>query len=208
MASETAGTPPAGAAGGDETWAHYLDADETLLWQGAPSGEVRYARKDLGVSLIGCLFLAVAIFWAVAAVIATAGTPMVFLAPLFALPFMAVGVFLIGGRFYYYAWVRRHTRYALTERRAIIATSARGRSLKSYPINADTEIDYQPGPEVTIWFAEERRRGSYRTRRDRSIHNRTYQYTVKYGFEYISDGDEVYRLMRQIQQRDAERRNA
>ena len=45
--------------------------------------------------------------------------------------------------------------------------------------------------EATIWFAEEERRT-----------NKGRRYTVKHGFEYIPDGDKVYRLIRDVQHRD------
>ena len=72
--------------------------------------------------------------------------------------------------------------------RGIIARQAWGRSLKSWPLDAGANIDYRPGAEATIYFAEEQRRG------------KNGSYTVRRGFEFIPDGDQVYRLMRAIQQ--------
>ena len=196
MAIEIPGPPPTRAAAEAESWAHYLDADEKLLWQGSPGTGVRFTGADVVVSLFGCVFLGFALFWTFMA--ATIGgetdMPMDWVFPLFGLPFIAVGAFLVFGRLFWNAHQRRHTRYALTDRRAIVARSAWSRSLKSYPIDADTQIDFRPGREATIWFAQEEKRG-----------NKGSRYTVKHGFEFIPDGDEVYRLMRQIQRQDADR---
>ncbi len=178
-----------------EGWEPYLDRGEKILWEGAPVGGIRFRASDIFTSLFGLVFGGFAIFWiTMASVITSKGNapgPFSFF-PLFGLPFLAVGAYLAFGRFFWKAYKRSKTRYALTDKRAIVATSAFGRKLKSYPITAGTRLDYEPGDPATIWFAEEERRGSKGRR-----------YTVKHGFEYILDGDDVYRLMRQIQQGEA-----
>lgn len=196
MAIEIPGPAPADTAPAAESWGHYLDLDETLLWQGAPGTGVRFGGADIAVGLFGCVFLAFALFWTFMVATLSSGTEMGGFFPLFGLLFVAVGAFLVFGRPFWNAHVRRHTRYALTDRRAIVARSAWGRSLKSYPIDEDTQIDYRPGREATIYFAQEERRG-----------NKGRRYTVRHGFEFIPDGDEVYRVMRQIQQRDRDGRD-
>lgn len=175
-----------------ESWDTYLDKGEKILWQGAPSGGLKLRASDIFQSLFGMFFLGFSIFWVVTATTMTGksnapGPVMLF--PLFGLPFVAVGAYLVFGRFFWKAYKRSKTRYALTDKRAIIATSVFGRKLESYPIGSGTRLDFEPGDPATIWFAEEERRGSKGRR-----------YTVKHGFEYIPDGDEVYRLMRQVQQ--------
>ena len=188
------GEPPAPPRRGrSEGWAPYLDRGEKLIWEGSPAGGLKIRPSDLTASFFGLFFLGFSIFWVYMASSITRDAPgsggfgLIF--PLFGLPFVAVGAYLVFGRFLWKAFVRTKTRYALTDTRAIIATNAFGRKLKSFPILADTRLDYEPGPEATIWFAEELRRG-----------NKGRRYTVRKGFEYISDADEVYRLMRRIQQ--------
>ncbi|MFQ5624190.1 MAG: aspartate carbamoyltransferase catalytic subunit, partial [Paracoccaceae bacterium] len=85
---------------------------------------------------------------------------------------------------------RRRTWYALTDRRAFVATDLplRGRRLKSYPITSEAVLDFNNEEPATIYFAQQTRRGK----------NRTYQ--VNIGFERIADGPEVYQLMRGIQE--------
>lgn len=210
MAIEIPGRNPARAAGGGDSWGDYLDPDETLLWQGAPTAGIRFGGGDVPMTLFGCVLLGFALFWIATAawmsgmmaigagmgMASGVGAGMVVF-PLFGLPFIAVGAYLAFGRLFWKAWLRRHTRYALTDRRAIIARNAWGRSLRSYPVDADTVIDFRPGREASIWFAEEERRG-----------NKGRRYTVRHGFEFIPDGHEVYRLMRQIQRQAAARRGA
>lgn len=208
MTIEIPGGAADSAAAVSDSWGHYLDSDETLLWQGAPSAGLRFARSDLVPAIIGIVLLGYLVFWSGMAASMSAlaqigqgmgmasgvGPGLVMVPIMFALPLVAIAGYLILGRPLVAAYRRRHTRYALTDRRAIVAHSAFGRSLRSYPIERDTLIDYRPGREATIWVAEEERRGAKGRR-----------YTVKHGFEFIPDGDEVYRLMRQIQRRNADR---
>lgn len=178
-----------------EGWASYLDRGETLVWEGAPAGGIRVRPSDIPTSLFGLFFFGFAVFWVLMASSmsgpSTGGAidwiGSIF--PLFGLPFVAIGAYLVAGRFLWGAYVRSQTRYALTNKRAIIARNASGRTLKSYPITADTRLELEPGDLSTIWFAEEIRRGSKGS-----------NYTVKKGFEYITDGEEVYRQMRRVQQ--------
>jgi hypothetical protein len=167
-----------------------LDRGEKLLWEGAPRAGLRFRGSDIFLSLFGCFFFAFAVFWmymASGAMGAPGGIGLVF--PLFGLPFVAVGFYLMVGRFFWDSFVRSKTRYALTNKRAIVASSAWGRKLRSWPIHAGTRLEFEPGDEATIWFAEEVKRGSK---------GRTY--TTKHGFEYVEGGDELYRLMRRVQQ--------
>ena len=176
-----------------EGWGPYLDRGERILWEGAPVRGIRVRGADIGKSLFGLFFFSFAVFWVYMASSMSRGGPgpagfgLIF--PLFGLPFVAVGAYLLFGQYFWKAYVRSRTRYALTDKRAIVATNALGRKLKSYPIGEGTRLEYEPGQEATIWFAEEERRGQKGRR-----------YTVKHGFEYVEDGDELYRLMRRVQQ--------
>lgn len=173
-------------------WNAYLDRGEKLIWEGAPLPGMRFKPSDIFISLFGTFFFAFALFWtgmAMAVPSNMGGFDLLF--PFFGLPFMVVGAYMMFGRFFWEAYVRGKTRYALTSKRAIVAQSAWRRTLKSYPIDADTRIEFQPGDAATLYFAQETKRG-----------RKGATYTVKHGFEYIRNGDEVYRMMRQIQQRE------
>ncbi len=173
-------------------WAPYLDEGEKLLWTGQPEPGLRFRGANVVKSVFGLFFLGFSVFWVVMAMTITGAGAGAFgtmglVFPLFGLPFVAVGLYLVVGHFFWEAYVRKHTRYALTGKRAFIATAVFGRKLKSYPVTKSMPLEFEPGPPDTIWFAEEDRRGSKGRR-----------YTVKRGFEMIADGDEVYRLIRRI----------
>ena len=186
MTDETVPRPKLDAGG----WAPYLDPGEELLWEGRPNTGLRFKASDIFLSLFGVVFGGFALFWIFMAASIGSGAPGAISTafPLFGLPFLVIGAYLAVGRYFWDSYVRGKTVYALTSKRGIIARSAFGRSLKSYPIRRSTEIEYQPGEEATIYFGKDEKRGKNGT------------YTVKRGFEYFEGGDKVYRLMRAIQQ--------
>jgi hypothetical protein len=192
------GAVPAGGVTAGEAWHDYLDPGERLLWTGAPAQGLRFTRAGAVGSLGGLLVLAFALFW-------TAGAGwglwtgmwreaegllrwFLILFPLFGVPFVALGLYSVAGHWFTDAARRARTRYALTDRRALIAERGVARVLTSWPIRPDTVVDYTPGPEATILFATEVTRDSDGDR-----------YTERKGFGRIADGDTVYRLIRQIQ---------
>ncbi|MGB5870288.1 MAG: aspartate carbamoyltransferase catalytic subunit, partial [Albidovulum sp.] len=98
------------------------------------------------------------------------------------------GCHMVIGQYFRAARLRRHTRYALTNRRALITSWAGKRSLKSYPIGPHTVIDYQPGTEATIYFATETTTDSDGDKSHERI-----------GFEHVPDGESAYAVIRRIQ---------
>ena len=171
-------------------WAPYLDPGEHLLWEGRPNTGLRFKPSDIFITIFGCFFGGFALFWIIMASAIGGDAPggIGYLFPLFGLPFLLIGGYLAFGRFFWDSYARSKTVYALTTKRGIIARQTFGRSLKSYPIQKRTDIEYLPGPEATIYFAKEEKQG------------KNGRYTVKRGFEHFNDGDTVYRLIRAIQQ--------
>lgn len=170
-----------------EGWTPYLDPGERLIWTGQPSDRLRVRPTDFFMVPFSLFWGGFAIFWEVSAIVMGAPWFMV----LFGLPFVAIGLYLIAGRFFWDTYVRRHTRYALTDKRAIVARSHWGRSLESYPIRPEAEIHYLPGPEASIFFD--------RTVRGAGRPHGPGRRTIRHGFEFIADGEHVYRLVRAVQ---------
>ncbi len=169
-------SPPSG-------WEGILDEDEEVLWQGRPDNRIVFRMVYLLSGALGLFFAGFAVVWMV--MVAQTGG----FAWMFGLIHFSVGLAIGIGPPLWSAWTRRHTWYTLTDRRAFIATDLplRGRRLKSYPIDDDTVLDYRDGDPPTVYFAHEMRRTKNGSRR------------VDIGFERIADGQEVYRLMRQVQ---------
>ncbi|UXX81614.1 aspartate carbamoyltransferase catalytic subunit [Roseovarius pelagicus] len=173
------------AATGADGWAGILDPGETILWQDRPDSGFTLRPSQIGITLFGMAFAGFALFWMVMASQAGGGFWM------FGLIHFSVGVGIIASALMWGPYRRRHTWYTLTDRRAFIATHLPvvGRRLKSYPITEDSVLDFQSGDLSTIIFHDERKRG------------KNGYYTVKIGFERIRDGEKVYRLMRDAQER-------
>ncbi|WP_375174829.1 aspartate carbamoyltransferase catalytic subunit [Pseudooceanicola sp.] len=165
-----------------EGWDGILMPSETILWQGRPDPSFQFGVAQAGAAAFGLLFAGFAAVWMLLA--STAGGYFW----TFGLIHFSVGVGLAFGAFLYPPWRRRHTWYTLTNRRAFIATDLpmAGRKLKSWPIHGDTEITYHDGAQATIHFANDFRQTKNGTRK------------IPIGFERITEGDEVHRLMCQV----------
>lgn len=165
-------------------WEGILDTGEKILWQGRPDGKIVFRPANIATFLFGLVFAGFALFWMIMA--SAAGG--FFWA--FGLIHFSVGLGLSFGAIFWGVFVRRYTWYTLTDRRAFIATDMpiSRRSLKSYPITDDTVLDFAPGSLASVWFYEEVRR------------NKNTSTRKKIGFERITDGEEVYRMFRDIQE--------
>ena len=113
-----------------------LAPDEKLLWAGAPPGGLRLRAADAALIPFSLMWGGFALFWE--AQVLHHGAPLLF--ALWGLPFVAVGLYLIAGRFFVDAWTRARTRYAVTSQRVLIVLSSGARSVKSLPLSALTDI--------------------------------------------------------------------
>jgi len=173
-------------------WENILDTDEKILWQGQPDGRFRLRGKNIALSIFGLFFLGFSLFWitmASTATSATGGAGLMF--PLFGLPFVLIGLYLVIGIHWFDALGRRKTHYTLTDKRAFIATGFLGKRLKSYPIDGDTVLELRPGTPGSVFFAKEIRRGKNGT------------YRIPIGFELIPDAEKVYQIFRTVQKSTA-----
>ncbi|MGP6087236.1 aspartate carbamoyltransferase catalytic subunit [Antarctobacter jejuensis] len=173
---ESGTAPPPG-------WEGLLDPGERILWQGRPGAAVRIGTGDIILMVFGIFFAGFALFWMVTA--SQAGG----IFWLFGLIHFCVGLGIILWPVLGRPYLRRHTWYTLTDRRAFIATDVplRGRQLKSFPIDADNSLTFEDRQPGSVIFASELRRsknGSHETR---------------IGFRDIEDARRVYGLMRRIQ---------
>ncbi len=94
----------------------HLLPGERIAWQGQPAGGLLLMGRDailVPFSLAWCGF---AVFWTFSVI--TSGAPIGFV--LWGMMFVAVGLFLVFGRFVLDAWLRRTTWYAVTDSRVLI----------------------------------------------------------------------------------------
>ncbi|MEC3862735.1 aspartate carbamoyltransferase catalytic subunit [Mesobacterium sp. TK19101] len=166
-------------------WDGILDPNETILWQGRPDAGLNIGPANILTAVFGTFFSGFALFWMIMAMQAGGAFWM------FGLIHFSVGIGIVVTALFGTAFVRRHTWYTLTDRRAFIATNMPviGRKLKSYPITGDTVLEFDDADLPSIWFAQDYRR----TKRGHR--------TVKRGFERLPDARTVYQSMRDIQRK-------
>lgn len=94
----------------------HLRDNERLLWHGVPDPAVVFTGEDAFLVPFSIMWCAFAIFWESG--VLSAGAPFPF--GLFGIPFVVIGLYFVAGRFFYKAYRKRRTEYAITSRRAMI----------------------------------------------------------------------------------------
>jgi len=192
-------------------WEGILATDEVILWQGRPDGQIAWRDLLSFESAFGLFFAGFATFWIAGAASITGGRTIgggiagVFsFFPLFGIPFLLVGLYLVVGRIFWDAFSRRHTWYTLTNQAAFIARDIFGRrSLKRNPIGDMSNIDLQDNTPGSVIFAQETRmRRHYSgTSNGMTRRPRTSTQIIPIGFRRIDDARHVYRIL--LDQTDA-----
>lgn len=119
-----------------------LDAGERLIWCGQPRGGVRLRPQDLYLIPFSLVWGGFAIFWEAMALHARSktGGPVGVFFPLFGLPFVAIGLYLIFGRFFADARMRARTFYGVTNERIIIVSGLFTQTTKSLQLRTLTDV--------------------------------------------------------------------
>jgi len=183
-------------------WTDMPGDGETVLWQGRP--DARIVWNDIvsaqgaagllitGISLLGLSGLGKLAFGD------GVGVNRLFAFPLFHLPFLLVGLYLMLGPIFRDAFLRGRTWYKLTNRAAYIARDIRGkRSLARYPFEEMSSPDLHDDAPGSVFFAEESRLHRYNADRHSgpSRGTRTRTVRIPIGFRRIDDAPRVYRLI-------------
>jgi len=138
------------------------------------------------MSVFGLFFLGFSAVWVGMATQMNTGEMIGYVFPLFGMPFVLVGLWLVVGHWFFDAYRRKKTRYALTSKRANIARTVFGHRMESYEIKANAPLSLVEGSTDTVNFAEKTVRGKNGT----SI--------VPIGFRYINDGRAVFNMLQAV----------
>jgi len=172
-----------------------LLSGESVLWAGRPNPGVIFHSDDWYMIPFSLLWGGFAIFWE-AGVLGylghnSKGAPSVFMA-LWGIPFVVIGQYFIWGRFFYDAWLKRRTYYAITNRRVLILQEGWKRKTSSTYLDAIPTIEREGSATGTLWFGAKYPMIAGRGQRSRSMSR------VRIGdvpvFADIDDVDSVYRL--------------
>ena len=93
----------------------YLTPGETVLWKGRPKKGRLITSQDIIMIPFSLSWCSFAFFWEFSAIQSGAPLPMV----LFGLPFIAVGLYMVFGRFFHTAHMRKQTFYVITNLKII-----------------------------------------------------------------------------------------
>jgi Bacterial PH domain len=119
-----------------------LDSGERLLWSGQSRGGIRLRGQDVFLIPFSLLWGGFAIFWEFMVLhsVSKAPGPMGVFFPLFGVPFVVIGLYLIFGRFFVDAHARARTFYGVTNERIIIVSGLFSQQTKSLQLRTLTDI--------------------------------------------------------------------
>jgi Bacterial PH domain len=119
-----------------------LDPGERLLWSGQPRGGIRLRPRDMFLIPFSLVWGGFAFFWEYMVLHATskARGPVGLVLPLFGVPFVIVGLYVIFGRFFVDARSRARTFYGVTNARIIIVSGLFAQQTKSLQLRALADV--------------------------------------------------------------------
>ena len=127
-----------------------LGPDETLLWSGRPALGVRLQAADFIMIPFSLMWGGFAFFWEFE-VVHSGHAPIFFM--LWGIPFVLIGIYLIIGRFFWDAYQRGNTYYAVTSQRLLFVRQGLGGKTTSLPLRAVAAVEVGgAGPRETITF--------------------------------------------------------
>jgi hypothetical protein len=112
----------------------FLQPGEQLLWEGGPDPRMVFARQDAFLVPFSLLWTGFAAVWEAAAILAATALGAALGAPL-----VLLGIYLVAGRFFYKWHDRRQTRYAVTDRRALVVRLG-GRQVLHAPVSGPMAV--------------------------------------------------------------------
>jgi hypothetical protein len=142
-------------------FAPHLLAGERLIWTGKPEPGHLLTRADFLLVPMSLLVFCFALFWEAGVLgLFSSGrgaAPLLF--PLWGLPFVLAGLYMLVGRFVYKAYAKGRTFYALTDQRALVLSTVWGTRLQSAFIQTLPGISIDggngPGAVGTVVFSDQ-----------------------------------------------------
>lgn len=183
-----------------ERFAPYLDPGEAIVWSGRPPRGLLLRAADVFLIPFSFVWFGGVLFAFAGAIDGRNASGGLF-HPVLAL-FLLVGFYIAFGRFLVDAFSRTRTFYAVTDRRALILGGLKSANIKSMPL--------QPGLEVSV---SGKGRGSVKFGPDVSFSQRAGGHGFGTGqshpfmFERIDEAQNIYRMVREIQNRNEARRS-
>jgi hypothetical protein len=141
---------------------------ERVLWTGQPDTRILFTPADRFMVPFSILWCGFAIVWEAGALgllffgdSQGGDAPLLF--PLFGVPFVLIGLYMVAGRFAYKAYQKRRTLYAVTDKRVLILTLTGRRRLTALFLSAIPSVQKSTRADGTgtITFGPQAPFGSY-----------------------------------------------
>jgi hypothetical protein len=122
-----------------------LESSEHLLWSGAPVTGIRFTLFDWFMIPFSIVWGGFSIVWEVVAISAFVDSlegsfdPFVLIFPIFGIPFVIIGAYMMVGRFIADARERERTYYGITDRNVIIITG-KEQNIRVLPLASLQEV--------------------------------------------------------------------
>lgn len=136
----------------------YLRPGERLLWSGRPDPGVWFTSADAFLIPFGVMWGGFAIFWETSV---TSGGGPVF-GMIWGTPFVAIGLYIVFGHFFYKRYRKQRTCYGITDQRALVAVGPGQLSdspLRNQPVSVRRSRDGQHATVIIGDAAGQRRTG-------------------------------------------------
>lgn len=123
---------------------------EKIKWRGRPDAGLHFSKADIFMVPFSLLWCGFAIFWE-ASVLRSDAPP---LFRIWGVPFVLVGIYIVIGRFFWDAYSRSNTWYALTDDSALIVRRGLGGGMSSIylPTVDNLGLDLRADGSGTIYF--------------------------------------------------------
>jgi hypothetical protein len=176
---------------------------ESVYWAGMPNPGVIFHSDDWAVVPFSLLWGGFAIFWE-AGVLgywgngSRGGSPSIFMA-LWGVPFVLIGQYMIWGRFFYDAWLKRRTYYAITNKRLLVVQEGWTQKTSSMYLAHIPAIELEGAKTGTLWFGKKYPVIAGRGQKRRSMSR--YDLGDVPVFADIDDLDGVHRLVQELREK-------
>lgn len=119
-----------------------LTGKEQILWASPPKQGLQFRGSDKYMIPFSLLWCATVVIWEWFTLgMGELGTTMAW----FGVPFMLVGLYLLVGRFFMDAFIRKNTFYALTSKKILVKTGKWNSSIDQFPLKTIERITLEPG---------------------------------------------------------------
>ena len=133
-----------------------LFSGETIYWAGTPNPGVIFHSDDWTTIPFSLLWGGFAIFWEAGVLGYWDGSskpgPNSTFMVIWGIPFVLAGQYFIWGRFLHDAWLKRHTYYAVTDRRVLAMREGWSRNTFMTFLDHISSIEREGSSNGTLWF--------------------------------------------------------